>query len=266
MTRGMTCLAALFEELASRRGLPRAEVLCLVEQSLARTLSRAMRRKVVVLAGDEGVEIFGGEGRDGAEGLLPIGPHLVRKELVRLFRHEVNLEFQRRMVILEHHDLRTLRGAVVRGVVDRVRQDGALLVRVGIEELFSCRDVIAVCPPASLPVRERGRLRAGDAAFFHVSSVSLLPVDGAWRHGVRLSRTTPRLTEGLLARYTGLGGIRCVRRIAGKISIVASAERLPNEAILSAGAELGERVVVRWGSCAGSSAAVKGRNPVPTWG
>jgi len=120
-----------------------------------------------------------------------------------------------------------------------------------VDELFNCREVAGTCPVSQQPQRERGTYRQGESRFFFVSSVRLVGWDKVLLVKIRLSRTTRRLPEALLTMETGMTGIRCIRRIAGKISLVTAQERLPREAILAVAAELGERVKVTWESSTG---------------
>ncbi len=62
---------------------------------------------------------------------------------------------------------------------------------------------------------------------------------------IRLSRTSRSLPESMLKEMTGELSVRCRRRIAGAFSEIETACRIPKEAILYVGKELGERVIVR---------------------
>ena len=244
-------MESLCREVARKYRLPAGDIRALLEQTLSEALTEAFGRRVIVSLSGEDLAIYRETGRNGPEGLDRLSPRQVRKEVVRLCRYRVETELNRRKVIEEHDFLKILQGAVVRGVVDRVMNDGSLVVLFPVDELFNCREVTGTCPVFQQPRRERGSFREGDIRFFFVSSVRLVGRDHVLRVAIRLSRTTRRLPEVLLKMETCMTGIRCIHRIAGKISLVVSRERLPREAILAVAAELGERVKVTWESSTG---------------
>jgi len=245
------CLESLCREVAREHRLPLGETRALLERTLSEALTEAFGRRVFVSLSGEDLVIYRETGSDGPEGLERLSPRKVRKEVVRLCRYRVERELNRRKAIGEYDFLKTLQGAVVRGVVDRVMQDGSLAVLFPVDELFSSREVNGTCQVSQQPPKERGAYCTGDARFFFVSSVRLVCREQVMRVDVRLSRSTRRLPEALLKMETGIACIRCTRRIAGRISLVESRERLPREAILAVAAELGERVKVSWVSSAG---------------
>lgn len=228
--------------------LPAGETRAILEQTLSDALTEAFGRRVIVSLAGENMVIYRETGKNGREGLERLSPRQIRKEVVRLCRYRVETELNRRKAIREYDFLKPLQGSVVRGVVDWVMHDGALAVLFPVDELFNCREVAGTCPVAQQPPRERGTYRQGEAKLFFVSSVRLVGWDKVLLVEIRLSRSTRRLPEALLTMETGMTGIRCIRRIAGKISLVTSRESLPREAILAVAAELGERVKVTWAS------------------
>jgi len=245
------CLESLCREVAREHRLPAGEARAILERALSEALTEAFGRRVIVSISGEVIAIYRETGRNGPEGLERLSPRQVRKEVIRLCRYRVETELNRRKAIGEYDFLKTLQGAVVRGVVDRVMNNGTLMVLFPVDELFNCREVTGTCPKSKQPPRERGSYREGEARSFFVSSVRLVGREKVLRVDIRLSRTTRRLPEVILKMETGITGIRCIRRMAGKISIVVSRERLPREAILAVAAELGERVKVTWVSSTG---------------
>jgi hypothetical protein len=244
-------LESLCREVAREHRLHSGEARALLERTLSEALTEAFGRRVIVSLSGDDLAIYRETGRNGPEGLELLSPRQIRKEVVRLCRYRVETELNRRKAFREYDFLKTLQGAVVRGVVDRVLDDGSLVVLFPVDELFNCREVAGTCPVAQQPPRERGSYRQGEARFFFVSSVRLVGRDKILRVEIRLSRTSRRLPEALLKMETGIACIRCTRRIAGRISLVESRERLPREAILAVTAELGERVKVSWVSSTG---------------
>jgi hypothetical protein len=244
------CLESLCREVAGKYRLPAVETKNLLERALSESLTEAFGKRVIVSFCGDALSIYRETGSNGAEGLERLSPPQVRKDVVRLCRYRIETELRRRKALIDFDYLRTLQGSVVRGVVDRVLDDGTLMVLFPVDELFNCREITGSCPVSQQPQRERGSYREGKTSFFFVSTVRLLGRKNLFRVDIRLSRTTRRLTEVLLKMETGLGEIRCVRRIAGRISLVESRERLPREAILAVSTELGERVKVTWESSA----------------
>ncbi|MDD2337517.1 MAG: hypothetical protein PHD01_13175 [Geobacteraceae bacterium] len=244
-------LESLCREVAREHRLPAGETRAILEQTLSDALTEAFGRRVIVSLSGEDLAIYRETGRSGPEGLERLYPRQIRKEVVRLCRYRVETELNRRKAIREYDFLKPLQGSVVRGVVDWVMHDGSLAVLFPVDELFNCREVAGTCPVAQQPPRERGAYRQGESRFFFVSSVRLVGWDKELLVQIRLSRTTRRLPEALLTVETGMTGIRCTRRIAGKISQIESRKRLSREAILAVAAELGERVKVIWESSAG---------------
>jgi hypothetical protein len=244
-------LESLCREIAREYRLPAGETRAILEQTLSDALTEAFGRRVIVSLAGENMAIYRETGENGREGLERLSPRQVRKEVVRLCRYRVETELNRRNAIREYDFLKPLQGSVVRGIVDWVMHDGSLAVLFPIDELFNCREVAGTCPVSQQPPRERGAYRQGEARFFFISSVRLVGWDKELLVQIRLSRTTRRLPEALLTVETGMTGIRCTRRIAGKISQIESRKRLSREAILAVAAELGERVKVTWESSAG---------------
>ena len=242
-------MAGLFKELAAEHGLDQEETRHLLESIISDTLSCATQQKFLAAFDGKRLQIYKGEGRSGYEGLVEIPPEKVRKEIVRLFRYRLDAELKRRKAFAEHEYLKTLRGKVLKGTIDRILENGCLSVLFYIEELFSCREWLGICPVANQPCRERGTYRKGQGLYFFISSVRLVQEGRLYRHVITLSRSTPQLTEALLIRQTGHNGVKCVRRIAGKISVVNSETRLPRESIIAVGKELRERIKVRCLTC-----------------
>lgn len=241
-------LESLCREIAKEYRLPAGETRAILEQTLSDALTEAFSRRVIVCLSGEELAIYRETGKNGREGLERLYPRQIRKEVVRLCRYRVETELNRRKAIREYDFLKPLQGLVVRGVVDWVMHDGSIAVLFPVDEVFNCREVAGTCPVTQQPPRERGAYRQGESRFFFVSSVRLVSWDKVLLVKIRLSRTTRRLPEILLEMETGITGIRCTRRIAGRISLVTSLEGLPREAILAVAAELGERVKVTWAS------------------
>lgn len=244
------CLESLCREVAENYRLRPEEARKLLERILSESLTEVLGKHVIVYFSGGSLSIYRETGGDGAKGLEPFSPRLLRKDVVRRCRYLVEAELQKRRAIFEHGYLLALRGSVVRGVIDRVRDDGALSVLFYVDELFNCREITATCPLSQQPPEERGAYTVGDPLFFFVSKVRLIGREMHFKVDVQLSRTSMRLPELLLKMKSEIKEIRCVRRVAGSMSVVVAGERLPREAITAVAAELGERIKVRWESSA----------------
>lgn len=259
------CLESLCREVAEHYRLRPEEARKLLERTLSESLTEALGKRVIVYFSGGSLSIYRETGGEGEKGLEAFSPHLLRKELVRRCRYLVEAELQKRKAIFEHGYLKALRGSVVRGVIDRIRDDGAFSVLFYVDELFNCREVAAICPLSQQPPGERELYAVGAPLFFFVSDVRLIGREMHFKVDVRLSRTSMRLPELLLKMQSGIGEIRCVRRVAGRISVVVARERLPREAITAVAAELGERIKVSWDSSANLEQPRTTTERQPTW-
>jgi hypothetical protein len=257
-------LAALCKELALKHRLSPEETLSIMAAALSDSLTRAFRRRVITCLDGERLRIYKEENNWG--GVREIDYRDLSRDDIRLFRSRFEKDLMKKKAFDEHEYLSTLQGTIVRGVIDRVLDDGSLFVLFFIEELFSSRELYALCPINLQSPRERRALKRGEARFFFVSSVRLVRIERVFRHDIRLSRTNPRLVEALLMKLSGHGGIRCVRRIAGKMSLIVSTAKIPRETVKAVSRELGERIVVRWHSSKRAKPQSKKRRRTPTWG
>ena len=258
-------MGLLCKDLAEKFSLPDGESKKLLENALSESLTEAFGKQVIVYLSGNSLSIYRETVRDGSVELKRLPPDLLRKDLIRRCRYFVERELQRRKAIIEFDYLESLRGTAVKGVVDKVRSDGSLLVLFYVDDLFDCREIAGTCPVSQQPPEERGLYAPGDSHFFFVSKVLLVGREKALKVDVRLSRTSMRLPELLLKMKSGVGEIKCVKRIAGRISVVMAGQRLSREAIIATASELGERVRVIWGSQAGSERKRKRAKQPPTW-
>jgi hypothetical protein len=245
------CLESLYREIAREYRIPEKETRKLLERTLSATLSESFGKMVVVLISGNDLSIFRERGKYGCAELEHLPASRLSRKLLRLCRYRVETELQKHKSLVEHDYLKSLQGTLVRGTVDRVRDNGSLIVLFRVDELFNRREISGTCPLNLQPPRERGKYRAGEARYFFVARVRLICLAGRerlFRIDVCLSRTSRLLPELLLKMKSGTLKISCPRRIAGRISFVVSKLRLPREAIQEVSAELGERVKVTWES------------------
>jgi len=123
-------LESLCREVAREYRLPAGETRAILAQTLSDALTEAFGRRVIVSITGDDLAIYRETGKDRTEGLEWLSPRQIRKEVVRLCRYRVETELNRRKAIREYDFLKTLQGAVVRGVVDWVMHDGSLAVPV----------------------------------------------------------------------------------------------------------------------------------------
>ncbi len=242
-------MESLFKELAGECRLPAGEARELLERSLSAALSESCdKRSVVLITGNE-IVVYRETGWDNSPELewVPFG-RLSRK-LLRRCRYRVGTELRKRTALVEHDYLKTLQGTLIRGTIERIWEDGSLIILFSLDELFIRREIRGTCPLSLQSPTERGRYRRGEARYFFVAKVRLIRLaEWLFRTDIRLSRTSRFLPELLLKMKCECADIRCIRRIAGRISFIVSKERLPREAIREVSAELGERVKVTWES------------------
>jgi len=243
-------LENLCKSVADKYRLPAEITRKLLEISLSESLTEAFGRRVIALFTKCGLQIYRECGEEEKLERLPLP--LLGKELVQKCLFRVEIALQSRKALLDQGYLNTLRGSVLRGVIDKVLDDGSLSILFYLDELFNCREIAGTCPFSQQPPRERGHYRPGDPLFFFVSRVHLVGREDVVKVDVRLSRTSMRLPELLLRMKSGMGEIWCVKRIAGRLSILTARQRVPGEAISAVARELGERIRVRWGSSAGT--------------
>lgn len=245
------CLERLYREIALEYRLPEKETGTLLARTLSATLSESFGKRVIVLISGNSFSIYREKGKPNTGELEHLPTDRLSRKVVRLCRYRIGTELQKRKSLVEYDYLKSLQGALIRGTVDRVRDNGSLIVLFRVDELFNRREISGTCPLSQQPLRERGKYRAGDARYFFVAKVRLICLSGRerlFRVDVILSRTSRLLPELLLKMKSGTLEISCPRRIAGKISFVVSRQRLPRETIQEVSAELGERVKVTWES------------------
>ena len=231
----------LSAELLHKYGLPDDEIVDAVECAVARTLSDAFRRRVVVHAQEELlITVYPPMGRPVNMPLQDI-PRKLRRHII----HNVEVELQRRQIAQEAEILQELQGRVFCGAVGRIGSQGTLHVTLEIDDVFKPLILFGECPVRYQPPHERSRYRIGEQRNFLVTSVRPFVVsDDVAKVRIVLNRTSRTLPALLLENLTGIAGIKCRRRIAGGFSEVVTPVRLPKSSINTVGKELREHVQV----------------------
>lgn len=228
-------------ELLTKYGLPEAEALQAVEFAIARVLTAALRKNLVVRIDDRlMITVFPEQG-----GPIELSPAIIKRKLRRHIIHQVELELQKRQVMREACELKELRGKNVTGEISRIAEDGTLYVALEIADVFRLLILAGECPLRYQPPHERGRYRIGEVREFFITSVLPIVTNGRSAHvRIRLSRITRELPALLLMERSAVAGIECRRRVAGGFSDIVTPVRIPKVAINSVGKELGEHLNV----------------------
>jgi len=237
------------KKIAGEYRLPAGETKAFLERTLSSALSESFGKQTVVLFTGNSLSIYRERGKNNVSELEQLPISRLSRKLIRRCRHQAETELQKRKALAEYDYLKPLQGTLVRGIIERIWEDGSLIVLFNLDELFNRREIRGVCPLPLQPPGERGRYRREDVRYFFVAKIRLIRLaEWLFRVDARLSRTSRLLPELLLKMKSECADIKCIRRIAGKISFVVSKERLSREAIREVSAELGERVKVTWES------------------
>jgi len=243
------CLEHLCKKIAGEYRLPAGETKAFLERTLSSALSESFGKQTVVLFTGNSLSIYRERGKNDVSELEQLPISRLSRKLIRRCRHQAETELQKRKALAEYDYLKPLQGTVIRGIIDGIREDFSLVILFSVDELFKRREIIGICPLSLQPPRERGKYRRGEACYFIVARIRPIRLaEWLFRVDVRLSRTSRLLPELLLKMKSECADIRCIRRIASRISFVVSKERLPLEVIRDVSAELGERVKVTWES------------------
>ncbi len=179
-------------------------------------------------------------------GLIPtqIDISKLRKRNKRRLLDEIELELTTQQTIFETKELASLRGSLVTGRVDRLHPDGKMDVLIEMNDGLRPIYIYAEYPIQQQPRHERGNYIIGHTYSFLVASC--LPVSNGKAARVRtiVSRVSRELPSKMLAKLTGLSGIKCSRRISGGYCDIKTSSRIPKLAINEVGKELREHIYV----------------------
>ena len=170
----------------------------------------------------------------------------LKRNIKRRLLDEVELELMKRQAWHEARKFNTIRGSAVAGTIDRIREDGTLVVLIELIDLLTPIVLYAECPVAQQPVPERGRYQKGDVMDFFVSSCTAISNSRHAKVRIIVSRTARELPSRLLMKLTGLPGIRCIKRIPGGESRIITPHWIPNKAIVTVGQQLREHLSVEF--------------------
>lgn len=228
-------------DLLIRYGLPESEALKAIEFAVTKTLTNAFHTHLSVRV-NQLLEITAFP-RQGAP--VEITPESVSRKLRRHLVYRVELELQKRQAVIEAVGLIDIRKKCITGQINRIADDGTLCVTLEFADLFRNFVISGECPVRHQPPFERNRYRIGEMRKFLITSVVPIVInDRSSRVRIRLSRTSWDLPARLLTELSGISGISCRRRVAGAFSDIVTTTRIPKDAIIAVGKELGEHLNV----------------------
>jgi hypothetical protein len=175
----------------------------------------------------------------------PLAFKTIRKKLRRLITNTIEIELMKRDAVYEAEKLRSLQGACVTGVIEKITPD-EVHVYISLRNGFRTLDIYGTCRKRDLSKSDLPTIKCGDVLQWYVRSVRPVTSRRKGRAYVRvaLSRTAGVLPALLLTDLTGKRGISCKRRAAGVECFIESKEWLPVEAIRTVQKELKELVNV----------------------
>lgn len=224
-------------DLLAKYDLSTPEAALAIEEAISGALSNAFNMDILVSVGDE-MEVV-------ALGDRQIDLASLSRQLKRQIRYQIERELEKHQSLREQEYLRTLRGRHILGEVRRIAPNGDLSVALEVEDHLRRFILTGTCYARQVPPHERSCLHIGARKTFLITSVLPVVEKDKAKVLIRLSRTSKSLAESLLREMTGEQSIRCQRRIAGAFSEIKTSQRIPKEAILAVGKELGERIIVR---------------------
>jgi len=164
----------------------------------------------------------------------------------RIFLDELEYQLGKRQAIYEAQEYKSLVGDVILGTVTHISPQGTLDVHIEIVTPYRNLELLAVCPIHQQPRNEKWNYKKGDIHHFFVNSC--LPVTNGSISRVRLvvSRVARELPSRMLAKQSGISGIKCIYRAPGRNCQIKTATRIPKNHIIEVGKELGEHIDVIW--------------------
>jgi len=230
------------DELATKYRVPVSRAAGIAEVAISKAFSAALNTNVICTVQDHKIKLitFSGKATPAV-----MDPSRIRKKLKRQVLYLLEAEFQKHGAITEFRTIRDLQGQVINATISRIADNHTLYAVLDIEDVFQKVLIIGECPLRHQPPHERGVYRLQETKKFYITSVR--PVTGRRGEGrvrVMLSRVTRGLPAALLAEITGIGEIRCTRRIAGAFSDIETPAYLPKSAIKTVGKELHEHLNV----------------------
>lgn len=222
--------------------LPRESIYDAIEIAAIRAITAVMNTAVTASMGDDGVlHVHLLKNGDQEE----ISVNTFSRKVKRRLLDEIEVELMRRQTCCDARDYSTIRGSVQTGLIERIHDDGSLVVNIELLDLLTPVNIYATCPVQQQPPHERGQYRLGEMLEFFV--ISSLPVSNGRLSKVRIivSRTAREFPSRLLGKLTGLSGIRCTKRIPGGYSHIITRHKIPKTVINAVGKKLKEHLEVK---------------------
>jgi hypothetical protein len=231
------------KELAEKYDLPEWSVQEGIERAISDILTKRFGYEVEAMFEDQSLRIYGYPG----DRVKTISPESIKGRIKREIKHEIARNLLKRETLKIYSQAKTHLRTVLSGEIVRIYDSGVLNIEMNIE---GGNSLIATCDITNQTPKERGKYKEGEIMPFYILRVEAINHNGVPRIDIRVSRTSKGLPEGLLRskvyRNNIDADIKCVRRIAGHLSVIESNRKLPVECIREVSDELKERIIVRF--------------------
>ncbi|QOX80781.1 hypothetical protein FY034_17305 (plasmid) [Trichlorobacter lovleyi] len=173
-----------------------------------------------------------------------IVPENLGSKALRHVKYHLEKKLKIRQVVNDYDSVRFMRRRLISAQIDSIR-DKHLHVIMPESGMFGSNVLYAVCPHEFQPPYERATYHTGMELFFIVERIEIVEMSNkTYAVGIVLSRNNWALPIKLLKMHTPSLKIKCVKRVVGRVSYVASEGTIPRETIQKACKDLGERIVV----------------------
>jgi hypothetical protein len=220
--------------------LPQDVIYAAMEIATIRAVTQIYRRPAgATINPEEGIHVFLFKN----EGIESVDISKLRKRSKRRLLDEIEIELMRQQAIREATSIKSLRGSIVTGRIERITQFN-MDVLIEITDVLQPILINAECPIEQQPRHERGCYSLGESRPFFVASC--LPVSNGKAAKVRVvvSRMAREFPSRLLGKLTGINGIKCLKRVPGGYCKITTPGFIPKTAINTVGKELREIIDV----------------------
>lgn len=239
------------KELSKKYGLNEWIVKEETEKIISKILTETYNYEVIAqFNGTPDVfEIYGYPEKEGQLNEIKLIPSKMRYSVIKRIITELTYSLKTRVIYQDCENLKSIIKKAMNGTIELI-ENGNLFVHIhGLSDSFE--EIIAVCKRESQTPKERREYNKNSVLSFHVSPSVISVYDGsAPRIQIRLSRTSKKLTEGLIEnelvnRCLDVE-VKCTKRIAGAYSEVMVSHRIPKDVIKHVSDQLKERIIVKW--------------------
>lgn len=176
-----------------------------------------------------------------------IDPENLGSKALRHVKYHLEKKLQIRKTASDYDRVRFMRRRLISAQVDSIKE-GNLFVIMPDSGTFGENVLYAVCPLDHQPPYERKLYKPGMELYFIVERIEIVQMPGrTYAVGIVLSRNNWTLPEKLLKLHTPELKVKCIKRVVGRVSYIASEGFVPRETIKKACKDLGERIVIENG-------------------